>query len=80
VLLGPASTYDKSKAAGHGETLMQRIIASFGLIALTIGTAGPASALSPEDLVGTWKMLSTIRQVEGSDKIIENLGEHPKAF
>ncbi|SHK17090.1 Lipocalin-like domain-containing protein [Bradyrhizobium lablabi] len=59
---------------------MQRIIASFGLIALMLGAADPASALSPEDLVGTWKMLSTVRQVEGSDKVIENLGEHPKGI
>jgi hypothetical protein len=62
------------------ESFMQRIIASFGLIALTICAASPARALSPEDTVGTWKMLSTVRQLEGSDKVINNLGEHPKGI
>jgi Lipocalin-like domain len=62
------------------KTLMQRIIAAFGLIALTIGAPAPACALTPEDLVGTWKMLSTVRQLEGDDKVINNLGEHPKGI
>jgi Lipocalin-like domain len=62
------------------ETFMQRIITSFGLIALTMCAASPAWALSPEDIVGTWKMLSTARQLEGSDKVINNLGEHPKGI
>ena len=62
------------------ETFMQRTISSFGLIALTIAATSPAWALSPEDIVGTWKMLSTVRQLEGSDKIINNLGEHPNGI
>ncbi len=36
-----------------------------------------ASALSPDDLVGTWKLISTVRQAAGSDKIENNLGENP---
>jgi len=52
---------------------------TFGLIALTMCAASPA-ALSPEDIVGTWNMLSTARQLEGSDKVINNLGEHPKGI
>jgi hypothetical protein len=57
---------------------MQRIVIFCGLIALTIFVASSAWALSPEDIVGTWRMLSTVRQLEGSDKLINNLGEHPK--
>lgn len=56
---------------------MRWIIASVGLAALTVCAAHPAAALSPEDVVGTWKLLSTVRQVEGSDKMLNNLGEHP---
>jgi hypothetical protein len=58
---------------------VRRIFIWFGLLALTawISTAGSASALAPEDVVGTWKVLSTVRQLEGSDKAINNLGEHP---
>jgi hypothetical protein len=59
---------------------VQRIVNSFGMIALTISAASPAWALSPEDIVGTWKMLSTVRQLEGSDRVINNLGEHPKGI
>jgi Lipocalin-like domain len=62
------------------ETFMQRIVTSFGLIALTICAASSARAFSPEDVVGTWKMLSTVRHLEGSDKAINNLGEHPNGI
>lgn len=36
-----------------------------------------ASALSADDIVGTWKLVSNIRQAVGSDKIENNLGEDP---
>jgi hypothetical protein len=36
-----------------------------------------ASALSPDDVVGTWKLISNVRQTAGSDKIENNLGENP---
>jgi hypothetical protein len=39
--------------------------------------ASPASALTPEDIVGTWKLLSSVRQVQGADKVVNNLGAHP---
>ena len=59
---------------------MKRITTSIGLIALVISTASPAWSLSPEDVVGTtWKLLSNVRQVEGSDKLVNNLGAHPNA-
>ena len=58
---------------------MKRITTSIGLIALVICTASPAWPLSPEDVVGTWKLLSNVRQAEGSDKVINNLGDHPNA-
>jgi hypothetical protein len=52
---------------------------SFGLLALTlwICAGGSAWALTADDVVGTWKVLSSVRQPEGSDKIINNLGERP---
>lgn len=36
-----------------------------------------ASALSPDDIVGTWKLVSNIRQAVASGKIENNLGEDP---
>ena len=42
-----------------------------------VALAQPAWALSPQELVGTWKMLSTVRQSPGSDKAVDNLGAHP---
>ena len=36
-----------------------------------------AFALSPEDIVGTWRLTSNVRQTAGSDKIENNLGENP---
>jgi Lipocalin-like domain len=36
-----------------------------------------AFALSPDDIVGTWKLISNVRQAAGSDKIENNLGEDP---
>ena len=56
---------------------MNRITTSIGLIALVICTASPAWSLSQEDVVGTWKLLSNVRQAEGSDKVVNNLGDHP---
>lgn len=56
---------------------MRRIITSVGLAAMTVCAAHPASALSPDDVVGTWKLISNVRQAEGSDKVINNLGERP---
>jgi hypothetical protein len=56
---------------------MKRIATAIGLIALIIGPASQAWALSPQDLVGTWKLLSTVRQEVGSDKVVDNLGAHP---
>ena len=46
-------------------------------IALMMGGTGPAWALEPQDVVGTWKLLSNVRQVLGSDKVVDNLGSHP---
>ena len=57
---------------------MRQIGTVFGLIALAVGIASPVWALSPEEVVGTWKMLSSVRQAEGSDKVVNNLGENPK--
>jgi hypothetical protein len=59
---------------------MKRIVKVFGVIGLTIFATRPVYALSPEDIVGTWKLLSTVRQVEGSDKLVNNLGEKPKGI
>lgn len=59
---------------------MKQIAEAFGAIALTICAADPAWALSPEDVVGTWKLLSTVRQLEVSDRAINNLGERPKGI
>lgn len=42
------------------------------------GATSQARALSPQDVIGTWKLLSTVRQVVGSDKVVNNLGVHPK--
>ena len=36
-----------------------------------------AYAISPEDIIGTWKLISNVRQEAGSDKIENNLGENP---
>lgn len=36
-----------------------------------------AFALSPDDIVGTWKLVSNVRHAVGSDKIEKNLGEDP---
>jgi hypothetical protein len=33
--------------------------------------------LEPQDVVGTWKLLSGVRQVAGSDRVVDNLGAHP---
>jgi hypothetical protein len=46
-------------------------------IALMIGAGGASWALEPQDAVGTWKLLSSVRQVAGSDKVVDNLGAHP---
>ena len=43
---------------------------------LMAGAVGPARALSAEDLVGTWKLLSTVRQTVGSDRVVDNFGAH----
>ena len=56
---------------------MKPIVPAFSLIALLLGAASQAWALSQEDLVGTWKLLSTVRQIVGSDKVINNLGARP---
>ncbi len=46
-------------------------------VALMIGAGGASWALEPQDIVGTWKLLSSVRQVSGSDKVVDNLGAHP---
>jgi len=56
---------------------MKRIVTAIGLITLFNSAASQVLALSPEKLVGTWKLLSTVRQVVGSDKVVNNLGAHP---
>jgi hypothetical protein len=55
---------------------MRCIVAAIG-VALTIGAASPSWALEPQNLVGTWKLLSNVRQAVGSDKVVDNLGAHP---
>ena len=47
---------------------------------LALCTSGHAWAFSPEEVVGTWKMLSTVFQPTGSDKAVDNLGSHPKGI
>lgn len=37
-----------------------------------------AYALSPDDIIGTWNLVSNVRQAAGSDKIENNLGENPR--
>jgi hypothetical protein len=60
---------------------MRRILSGLGLIVVfAFSLCGPAAALSPQDVVGTWKLLSSVRQPVGSDKIINNLGAHPKGI
>lgn len=59
---------------------MKRMTTSIASIALLICTASPARSLSPEQVVGTWKLLSNVRQVEGSDKVINNLSARPNAI
>jgi hypothetical protein len=56
---------------------MKRIVTTIALIVLLIAAASEGRAFSPEDLVGTWRLLSTVRQVVGSDKVVNNLGAHP---
>lgn len=57
---------------------MRLIIATFvGLVACTLYAAPPAAALSAGDVVGTWKLVSDVRQAVGSDKVVNNLGENP---
>jgi hypothetical protein len=53
---------------------MKSIVIGFALL---IGMGGASWALEPQDVVGTWKLLSSVRQVAGSDKVIDNLGAHP---
>ena len=60
-----------------GIRLMRWIAMRIAVITLIIAMTGSAWALSPEDIVGTWKLLSTVRQVIGSDKVDNNLGAHP---
>ncbi len=45
-----------------------------------ISGLSPAWALEPQDVVGTWKLLSNVRQVAGSDKVVNNLGAHPNGL
>lgn len=44
--------------------------------AFTLFSSG-AYALSSEDIIGTWKLISNVRQAAGSEKIENNLGENP---
>src|SRR5262245_18388954 len=55
---------------------MRCVVPAIG-IALMIGAAGPSWALEPNDLVGTWKLLSNVRQTAGGDKVENNLGANP---
>jgi hypothetical protein len=55
---------------------MKFVVTTIG-IALMVGGASPLWALEPQDLVGTWKLLSNVRQVVDSDKLVDNLGAHP---
>jgi hypothetical protein len=41
---------------------MKSIVIGFALL---IGMGGASWALEPQDVVGTWKLLSSVRQVAG---------------
>jgi len=57
---------------------MRLNIATFvGVVASTLYAASPAAALSAGDVIGTWKLISNVRQAVGSDKVVNNLGENP---
>lgn len=47
------------------------------LVAAFTAFSSAACALSADDIVGTWKLVSNVRQAVGSDKIENNLGESP---
>lgn len=47
------------------------------LSAAVVLFALPALAISPDEVVGTWRLVSDVRQAVGSDKIENNLGEAP---
>jgi hypothetical protein len=60
---------------------MCRIATTLAWIGLFVLAAGaPAGALSPQDVVGTWKLLTSVRQAVGSDKIVDNIGPHPNGI
>jgi hypothetical protein len=57
---------------------MSRISATLCWIVLSgLAAPVPARALSPQEIVGTWNLLTSVRQVVGTDKTVDNLGAHP---
>lgn len=42
-------------------------------IAVAAFLATPALAISPQDVVGTWKLISNVRQAGGSETVENNL-------
>jgi Lipocalin-like domain len=50
------------------------------IVMCVLGAIGPAGALSLQDIAGTWKLLTSVRQAVGSDKVVDNLGAHPNGM
>jgi Lipocalin-like domain len=49
------------------------------LAAAGIGSSG-AAALSAQEVVGTWKLLTSVRQEVASGRTVDNLGAHPNGI
>jgi hypothetical protein len=49
------------------------------LAAMDIGSPG-AAALSPQEIFGTWKLLTSIRQEVATGRTADNLGAHPNGI
>jgi hypothetical protein len=39
-----------------------------------------AAALSPQEIFGTWKLLTSVRQELNTGKVVDNLGAHPNGI
>jgi hypothetical protein len=60
---------------GWRNRVMTRTLCLSFIVALALSSK--VSALTPEDVVGTWRLVSNVRQEAGSDKVENNLGENP---
>jgi hypothetical protein len=63
----------KVQAAKPGGALLM-IFAATG-----IGSSS-AAALSPQEVVGTWKLLTSVRQEVATGRTVDNLGAHPNGI